>query len=60
MSSQPSTAARNADSSCGEADRQGAIRRQELRRSNAAVPIPMGQRKRGRAYVKQQLRQEYR
>lgn len=41
-------------------DRQAAVKRQELRRSNAAVPIPKGQYKRPRSRAKQQLRQEYR
>lgn len=42
------------------AGKQAAVRRQELRRSNAAVPIPSGQHKRGRSYTNQQIRQEYR
>jgi hypothetical protein len=41
-------------------DRRRAITRQLLRASNAAVPIPMGQRKIPRATAKQALRQEYR
>jgi hypothetical protein len=41
-------------------DRQRATARQLLRRSNAAVPIPSGRHKRGRAYRKQELRQQYR
>jgi hypothetical protein len=41
-------------------DRQAAVRRQELRRCNAAVPIPKAQHKRPRSWAKQQLRQEYR
>lgn len=36
-----------------------AIRRQELRRSNAAVPIPAGKHKRSRSMQKQALKREY-
>jgi len=43
-----------------DADKQRATRRQELRRSNAAVPIPVGKHKKPRAMHKQALRQEYR
>lgn len=41
-------------------DRAGAVRRQELRRSNAAVPIPAARHKRPRSRAKQELREEYR
>lgn len=40
-----------------EIDRQAAIARQELRRSNAAVPIPDGRYKRPRSRDKQELRE---
>lgn len=36
-----------------------ARRRQELRRSNAARPIPAAKHKRSRSFAKQQLRKEY-
>lgn len=39
-------------------ERAKARRRQELRRSNAAVPIPAARYKRSRAWIKQQLRQQ--
>lgn len=39
-------------------ERAKARRRQELRRSNAAVPIPAAKYKRSRAWIKQQLRQQ--
>lgn len=42
------------------AGRQAAVRRQELRRCNATVPIPAAKHKRSRSHAKQQLRQEYR
>lgn len=41
-------------------DRAAAKRRQELRRSNAAVPIPSGQYKTPRSMVKQSLREDIR
>lgn len=40
--------------------RAAARRRQLLRRSNAAQPIPAGKHKTPRSTVKQQLRSEYR
>lgn len=40
--------------------RANARRRQELRRSNAAVAIPAARHKRPRTWAKQQLRQEWR
>lgn len=40
-------------------DRQAAVRRQELRRCNAAVPIPAAQHKRPRSWAKQELRKEW-
>ena len=43
-----------------DADKQRAIRRQELRRSNAAVPIPSGKYKKPRSTIKQELRDENR
>lgn len=42
------------------ADRANARRRQELRRSNAARPIPHGRHKRPRTAAKQELRKEHR
>lgn len=41
-------------------DRANARRRQELRRSNAATPIPDGRRKRTRSWGKQQIRKDWR
>lgn len=41
-------------------DKKRAIARQELRRSNAAVPIPSGRHKRTRSAEKQALRQSWR
>lgn len=41
-------------------DRDAAIARQELRRSNAAVPIPAAKHKRRRTRVRQELREERR
>lgn len=40
--------------------KQQARARQELRRSNAAVPIPAGKHKRSRSRDKQDLREEWR
>lgn len=40
-------------------DRRRARARQELRRSNAAAPIPAGKHKRPRAMVRQSIRAEY-
>lgn len=39
-------------------DRVRARRRQALRASNAAVPIPAAKHKRSRSWLKQQLRKE--
>jgi hypothetical protein len=41
-------------------DRDAAIRRQNLRASNAAVPIPQGKYKKGRSMQRQELREQYR
>jgi hypothetical protein len=40
--------------------RAKARHRQELRRSNAAVPIPAARHKRSRSWTKQQLRKKWR
>ncbi|HEX2616638.1 MAG TPA: hypothetical protein VHL57_03795 [Flavobacteriales bacterium] len=41
-------------------DRAKARARQQLRASNAAVPIPKAQHKRSRSFERQQLRESYR
>ena len=42
------------------AGRAGARWRQELRRSNAAVPIPMGKHKQSRSMQRQTMKEEHR